>query len=296
MIYIENLIETENRLPSNPATLKTVLGDTFLYNQNKIFRNRREMALQQKIKFKKADNSYNTSSLLCLPQILKQKSVPFSENKNALINLDLPAKKITVDDLVFLGTKKNHLLHETSHVIMWLVARRTVDLSVKIELMTALLLSESYANYSETIANCFAKTELHRHYLALNSFWSYSSEEVKTLSLLQKKYGKLTTNTAMFLCFLYANFLYKKISAYECESIRLFIGNQSTKLSTSEIKDLFAIASQLNIHFLIKTGEIFWKTLGVDGNLFENLDFDPIDFLLQNPKLRNEILELISND
>lgn len=296
MIYIENLIETENRLPSNPATLKAVLGDTFLYNQNKIFRNRREMALQQKIKFKKADSSYNISSLLCLPQILKQKSVPFSENKNALINLDLPVKKITVDDLVFLGTKKNHLLHETSHVIMWLVARRTVDLSIKIELMTALLLSESYANYSETIANCFAKTELHRHYLALNSFWSYSSEEVKTLTLLQKKHGKLTTNTTMFLCFLYANFLYKKISSYECESIRLFIGSHSAKLSTSEIKDLFAIASQLNIHFLIKTGEIFWKTLGVDGNLFENLDFDPIDFLLQNPKLRNEILELISND
>jgi hypothetical protein len=67
-------------------------------------------------------------------------------------------------------------------------------------------------------------------------------------------------------------------------------------LTVAEIKELFAISNQLNIHFLMKTGEIFWKTLGIKENLFKSLDFDPVDALLKNQKLQMEILNLLAQD
>ncbi len=296
MNYIEKLIATENKLSIDSLAIKTVLGDAFLLKENETYRNRRKIALQLKIKFKKATDAYLTSSLLCLPQILKTKTVPYIENKKALIDLKIPVQKISIDDLVFLGTKENHLLHETSHVIMWLIAQKNLDLKKEAGLMTAYLLSESYANYSETIANVHAKTDIHQDFLMLNSFWSHSEKEVELLNKFRQKHGSLITNTTLFLCFLYSNFLYKKISIYECEGIRVFLGNAAADLTVVEIKKLFKIANQLNALFIVRTGEIFWKTLGLKQNLFESLDFDPVDFLLKYPQLQKSLLDLLAQD
>ncbi len=296
MNYIENLISTEKKLSKNTAAIKSVLGDAFLLKENETYHTRRETAKQLKIKFKKADSAYHMASLLCLPQILKTKTVPYIDNKDALIGLKIPAKKISVDDLNFLGVKENHLLHETSHVIMWVSAHKNLNLKKQAELMTAYLLSESYANYSETIANVHANTQLHKDFLTLNSFWSHSEKEVVLLNKFREKHGSLITNTTLFLCFLYSNFLYKKISIYECEGIRVFLGNAASNLSIVEIKKIFGIASQLNAHFIMRTGEIFWKTLGINDNLFESLDFDPVDLILENPKLQNTLLNLLAKD
>lgn len=296
MNYIENLISTEKKLSKNTTAIKSVLGDAFLLKENETYHTRRETAKQLKIKFKKADSAYHMASLLCLPQILKTKTVPYIDNKDALIGLKIPAKKISVDDLNFLGVKENHLLHETSHVIMWVLAQKNLNLKKQTELMTAYLLSESYANYSETIANVHANTQLHKDFLTLNSFWSHSEKEVVLLNKFHEKHGSLITNTTLFLCFLYSNFLYKKISIYECEGIRVFLGNAAANLSIVEIKKLFGIASQLNAHFIMRTGEIFWKTLGIEDNLFESLDFDPVDLILENPKLQKTLLNILAKD
>ena len=296
MNYIENLISTEKKLAKNALAIKSVLGDAYLLKENETYHTRRETAKQLKIKFKKADSAYHMASLLCLPKILKTKTVPYIDNKDALIGLKIPAKKISIDDLNFLGVKENHLLHETSHVIMWTVAHKILDFKKQDQLMTAYLLSESYANYSETIANVHAKTELHQDFLTLNSFWSHSEKEVELLNKFRQKHGSLITNATLFLCFLYSNFLYKKISIYECEGIRVFLGNAASNLSIAEIKKLFKIASQLNAHFIMRTGEIFWKTLGIEDNLFESLDFDPVDLILENPKLQKILLNLLAKD
>jgi hypothetical protein len=105
MIYIENLIDAENRMRAAPSTFKSVLGDIYLFHKNKTYRHRRQLALKRKIKFKKSNDAYNMASLLCLPDILKNKSVPFAENKKILMGLALPKKKISTEDLVFLGFK-----------------------------------------------------------------------------------------------------------------------------------------------------------------------------------------------
>lgn len=296
MIFIENLIRTDDHLHQSLSSIKTVFGDAFLLKKNKIYRNRRTTAQKLKVKFKKADPSYHIAPMLCLPQIIKSKTVPYVENKQALIDLNIPLKKLSIDDLVFLGVKENHLLHETSHVIMWLNIEKHLNLKNKTSLMTAYLLSESYANYTETIANLFAETELHQDFLKMNSFWSYSQKEVDLLNKFNQKHGPLVTNTTLLLCFLYSNFLYKKISIYECEGIRQFLGNLASDLTVAEIKKIFTIASQLNAHFIMRTGELFWKTLGIKENLFESLDFDPVDFLLKIPEVQKSILELLSLD
>ncbi len=296
MNYIENLISTENKLSKNPLAIKSILGDAYLLKENETYRTRREIAKQLKIKFKKADGAYHMAPLLCLPQILKAKTVPYIDNKDALVGLKISPKKISVSDLGFLGFKENHVLHETSHIIMWDVAQKNLNLKKQASLMTAYLLSESYANYSETIANVHAQTELHKDFLSLNSFWSYSDKEVELLNKFREKHGSLITNATLFLCFLYSNFLYKKISIYECEGIRVFLGNAAANLTIAEIKKLFGIASQLNVHFIMRTGEIFWKTLGIKDNLFESLDFDPVDLILENPKLQQALLNLLAKD
>jgi hypothetical protein len=187
-------------------------------------------------------------------------------------------------------------MHETAHVIMWQSLQGQLDLSYKHEFMQAFLLTESYANYTEVIANLHANNSQHIQFLSLNSFWSHSADEIGTLSRLYKHCGHLFTNTTLFLCFLYTNFLYKKLSTYECDSIRLFLNTTKNDLPDQHIKDLFKIANQLNIHFLMKTGEIFWKTLGINENLFESLDFDPVDLLISKPNLQNTLLALISED
>lgn len=296
MNYIENLIATEKKLTKNSSAIKSVLGDAYLLKENETYRTRRETAKQLKIKFKKADSAYHMASLLCLPKILKTKTVPFIDNKEALLSLKIPPQKMTIDDMNFLGVRENHILHETSHVIMWMLAQKSLDLKKQANLMTAYLLSESYANYSETIANVHAKTELHQDFLTMNSFWSHSDKEVELLNKFRQKHGSLITNATLFLCFLYSNFLYKKISIYECEGIRVFLGNAASDLSIAEIKKLFGIASQLNAHFIMRTGEIFWKTLDIKDNLFESLDFDPVDLILENPKLQKSLLNLIAKD
>ena len=296
MNYIETLITTEQKLFPMKSAIKSVLGDAFLLKENHTYRTRRETAGQLKIKFKEAGISYHLASLLCLPKILKTKTVPFVENKIALASLKIPRGTISIEDLNFLGIKENHLLHETSHVIMWDISRRNLDLKKETGLMTAYLLSESYANYSETIANIYATTELHQNFLSLNSFWSHSEKEVQLLQKFREKHGSLITNTALFLCFLYSNFLYKKISIYECEGIRIFLGQTAANLRVTEIQKLFKISSQLNTHFIMKTGEIFWKTIGIKDNLFESLDFDPVEFILKHSKLHHSLLNLLAKD
>ncbi len=296
MNYIEKLISTDKNLSKSSPSITSVLGDAYLLKENETYRMRRETAQQLKIKFKKADDAYQVASLLCLPKILKTKTVPYINNKKALIDLKIPARKISIDDLAFLGIKENHLIHETSHVIMWIVSQKNLDLKKQSQLMTTYLLSESYANYSEVIANVHAKTELHQDFLKMNSFWSHSEKEVEILNKFLKKHGSLITNVTLFLCFLYSNFLYKKISIYECEGIRVFLGDAASNLSIGEIKKLFGIASQLNAHFIMRTGEIFWKTLGIKDNLFESLDFDPVDLILENPKLQKSLLNLLAKD
>jgi hypothetical protein len=296
MNYIEKLISFEKKLSTNASAIKSVLGDAYLLKENETYSTRRETAKKLKIKFKKADSAYHMASLLCLPKILKTKTVPFIDNKDALNSLKIPTQKISVDDLNFLGVKENHLLHETSHVIMWMTAQKNLNLKKQDGLMTAYLLSEAYANYSEAIANCHAKNQLHQDFLTLNSFWSHSEKEVNLLNKFRVKHGSLITNTTLFLCFLYSNFLYKKISIYECEGIRVFLGNAAANLSVGEIKKLFTIASQLNVHFVMRTGEIFWKTLGIKDNLFESLDFDPVDLILEHPKLQKALLDLLAKD
>jgi len=296
MNYIETLITADNKLSKSNAVIKSVLGDAFLLKENETYSLRRETAKQLKIKFKKADSAYHMASLLCLPKILKTKTVPYFDNKEALVSLKIPSKKISINDLAFLNVKENHLLHETSHVIMWTVAQKNLNFKKQAELMTAYLLSESYANYSEAIANVHAKTELHKDLLKLNSFWSHSESEVVLLNKFRSKHGSLITNATLFLCFLYSNFLFQKISIYECEGIRVFLGNAASNLTIPEIKKLFGIASQLNAHFIMRTGEIFWKTLGINDNLFESLDFDPVDLILENPKLQSALLNLLAKD
>lgn len=296
MIYIKDLIAAEIRLKPKPCVINSVLGDCYLFQKNKTYRTRRQTATKLKIKFKKADKFYNLSPLLCLPSILIQKITPYFENKPIIASFNSNSKNITVDELLFLGTKTNHILHETSHVIMWLAAQKNLDLKKQNEVIVAFLLSESYANYSETIANVFSTNELHTDFLKLNSFWAHSASEVKTLIQLRKKYSAHIVNTALFLCFLHSNFLYKKISARECKNINLFIGRNDLKLEAKDLKELFAIASQLNIHFLTETGEIFWKTLGFKNNFLESLDFDPVEFILKNKSLQKNILSLLEQD
>jgi hypothetical protein len=296
MIYIEDLIKTNGTAATPTRGLKFALGDAYLLKNNKTYLCRRKLATQKKIKFKKSDNTYNIVPLLCLPHILKSKTVPFYENEKAIRDLLIPKKKITANELIFLGFKKNYILHETSHVIMWNAVQKNIDFSKKNELVISYLLSESYANYSEVIANTFAKNDLHKNHLMLNSFWEHSEAEVATLAQLYKKHSYKIINTSLFLCFLYSNFLYKKISNYECESIRQFIGSSAENLTSAEIKSLFVISSQLNSYFILKTGEIFWKTLGLNEDIFKNLDFDPVDFLLDHPNLSKNILELLALD
>jgi hypothetical protein len=296
MIYTKDLITAEIRLKPKSCVINSVLGDGYLFEKNKTYRTRRQTAVDLKIKFKKANKFYNLSPLLCLPSILIQKTVPYFENKKIIADFNSNSIKITADELLFLGTKTNHILHETSHVIMWLAAQKNLDFKKQNEIIIAFLLSESYANYSETIANVFASTEKHKDFLKLNSFWTYSESEVETLAQLRKKYNTYIVNTALFLCFLYSNFLYKKIGSRECKNINLFISSQNSKISLLDLQDIFAISSQLNIHFLIETGKIFWRTLGFKTDFFQSLDFDPVEFLLQNKDLRINILRLIDQD
>jgi hypothetical protein len=296
MIYIKDLIATEMHLKPKPCVINSVLGDAYLFEKNKIYQLRRQIATDLKIKFKKSDKFYDLSPLLCLPSILIKKTVPYLENKNAFSHFNSNTQNITIDELLFLGTKTNHILHETSHVIMWLQAEKNLDFKNQTEIVMAFLLSESYANYSETIANLFATNEIHKNYLKLNSFWAHSTSEIEILNRLKKKYGSNIIYTALYLCFLHSNFLYKKIGALECRNINLFIADKKSELNLADLKELFSISSQLNIHFLTKTGEIFWKTLGFKNSFFESLDFDPVDFLLQKKKLRTDILDLLKHD
>ncbi len=296
MIYIKDLIAAEIRLKPKPCVINSVLGDSYLFEKNKIYRTRRQTAANLKIKFKKADKFYNLTPLLCLPSILIQKTVPYLENTEIFANFNSNSQNITVDELLFLGTKTNHILHETSHVIMWQLAEKNLDFKSQKDIIAAFLMSESYANYSETIANVFSTNDVHKDFLKLNSFWAHSASEVETLLRLRKKYDSVRINSALFLCFLHSNFLYKKIGARECKNINLFIGHDDLKLEIKDLKELFAITSQLNIHFLIKTGEIFWKTLGFKNNFFQSINFNPVEFILKNSTMRINILKLIEQD
>ncbi len=292
LLLIDN-IKDKNK---NNFALPNVIGDSYLLKENKTYFDRRMLANKLSVKYKVASDDYQIASMFCLPQILSEKTVPFINNKTVLNKLKTQLKNITVDELVFLGFKENHLLHETSHVIMWEITKKEIQLKIKSELLLVFLLSESYANYSEVIANCCVNSKIHKDFLKLNSFWSYSEKEVLFLKKTSKKHGIFITNTVLFLCFLYSNFLFKKISVFECEAIRLFIGKKATHLNITEIKNIFKIANQLNVHFVLRTGEIFWKTLGYKDNFIKNLDFDPVEFILKKPKLNTALLSILAID
>lgn len=121
-IFVRDLLslDTDSR---RPHSLAESFGDSYLMQHNPAFRRLREKALSYGTRFS-ADppfiDTYRTSPLSCLEDILKTNTVPYSATTPAVKSLLQTEPGLTFSQLLKPGhTFANHVAHETAHCLVY---------------------------------------------------------------------------------------------------------------------------------------------------------------------------------
>ncbi len=264
------------------TSLRTNLGDGFLYHYNPVFRNVRRLFLNLGYRFTTKDFcQYQTFPLIALPAILKAKCVPYSDNYTALARIECKSPGRFNMDTV-LVPKGNYLLHESCHC----VADAVFDsLSGPKGIILRSILCESLANAVEAFACINVKENVHRTLYNFNSYThaARNDPQIGTINRALLSAGPANTFKVLFFSFVYANFLYKKIDEHRFQEV---IG----LLRINSAKTLFPVfrlgVRNLDFSFRVKTSGFYFRHFhGLHRSIYALTQFDFVRVLEKTPSL-----------
>ena len=279
----------EHQLYSSRTRLKNNLGDGYLYEKNRLFRNVRNLTLAQGFSFTTDDFcDYRLFSLAALPAILKKKQIPYHENFKPLAKLEKTRPGIfEIGDMV--SPLPNYVLHESCHAIAHSILSGTKD---RQGVVLRSMLGESLANAVDYLIYAHSTGRMHQHFISINSYMSPHSvkdERGKAIRRALKVAGPSLVFKTVWISFLYANFLYQRCTREDFENALTVISRKGD-LSADVIKALFPVFEMavpvLEYGFRLLTTEFYFRlSYQFDESIFELTDFDFIAHLKKNGAL-----------
>lgn len=267
-----------HELHGNDQTLKSSLGDAYLFQFNPIFQNVRKSVLQLKTTFQSPpDSEYQTLPYTQLEKILKSNCIPYYDNVSVLKNLPQALDWSLVQD----SLRKNFVFHESCHVIARDKTKsliQSVDSQQRIFLR---LLEESFANTLELLSIIHAHDSTHRNFYEVNSFTSLFEHQshFKKASL---ELGTFELFHMVLMGYVYSNFLKASLDEADFKLILdLTFQKKMRTINDKALKSILKLTFQLDLDFRLHITPLHLQLSGHKVSVIE-LRKIPIHDLLVN--------------
>jgi hypothetical protein len=224
-------------------------------------------------------NTYQVFPLLCLRQILAERTIPYIDNVTPLRQLLEQRPGIALPErFVLANVRRNFTLHESAHCVAAHVLSGLSDKGAASRPEQQVLLSllgEAFANTSELIGATFARTRHHRLFYLLNSYLEDDASRTVTLRLMLSRYG--FSRTVQFVCvsYLFSNLLQDQVPS---RSIRLWsqrIFGTCSALERGQHERLFRRAFRMSRPFREESTEMHFRLGGQERHLHRLRARDP---------------------
>ncbi len=272
-------------------TLPQSLGDGFLYQYNRVFKNIRNHFIKLKGQFTTEDFChYHVFPYASLPQILNAKKVPYSDNVTVLREIEnLHPRRFTCAELI--KVKSNYTLHESSHCIAdhylnKIVAGQYLE-NIKLlpdsKKAFRFIMAESFANSVESFANIYNENPEARLFYELNSYVTHSKKINSNLGQSIELIGSSQTFALIYISYLFSNCLLPEPSAKQFQQIlELIIPDINLRKKASDtaaIRKLFSHGFALSLDFRLQTTGFFCAYSGIPTPLEKLLNIDVLEIL-----------------
>lgn len=275
MLSIAQILKTHDDF-AGQGSLPGILGDGYLLERNRVYRNLRKTAERAGYRFTPDRfHHYDVNAMSQLPRILEEKRIPYHDNVAALRELaKIPRLRWTeIPDL-----KRNYVMHESGHGVARAITDRHLPARIgesahALERRQALtvLMEESFANCCERMAYADAVRPTDELFIHHNTYMRRCAQpEIRILRRTEfpVAFGLLDPS------FLYSNFLYEEwpdhFLARASALVRDCLGTRAIRASDAR---LFRMGD-LSTGFRGVTANFYFKLLGLRGGLIPLLKFD----------------------
>jgi hypothetical protein len=269
----------------HPDGIPDILGDSFLLTENLVYRNIRQVALGWGCELVEASPDYLTNSFSQLPQIINDKKIPYKRSLAAYLSVEQRRpNNLFVEDMP--ERLVSYHFHECTHVIAENLFD-DLDLKSQNEKILKILISESFANAVESIANVFTHSKAHEMFYMHNSYIQGGQDNRLIKNNLLEKIGMKALFKLTFYSYLCSNFLYKTYPYENFLKLTSFIFG-SQKVPQKTLKDchkLFLLGIKLSVTFKIHTAQFYFTCEGYDGDIFDLLNFNFLKIIKKDEHL-----------
>ncbi|MGO4212489.1 hypothetical protein AB4Y89_08145 [Terriglobus sp. 2YAB30_2] len=197
MAHLAQLVWIHQQYAPKDA-IPDIFGDPFLVSQNRLFRNTRKGVLDKGYRFIAGGSPlakyYEAAPLLMLGELLSERTLPYRSTLPPVQQLLSRTPTIEIEDHVLLSlATKNVVFHESLHgfgshyIDSELDEAGITDPGQRFVIASALV--ESFANTVERLAFHEAIEPMHRLFLLMNTYVTYSAETCKLLNDIVSHFG-----------------------------------------------------------------------------------------------------------
>ncbi len=258
------------------------LGDGFLIKKNRLFSEIRRKSRELGFRYSDEPNAnYLALPLSQLETILRDKTIPYSDNVSVLRQIEMQHPLMTEWDEVTDNLKKNRIFHESCHTIARSYSEYYFQNSDDRDTtILRLLIEESFSNACELLGIVDVDDNAHRIFYELNSY-IFMYEDRSQLKKLVSEVGQPKTLKFLIGCYLFSNFLHEKISETDFNTLlRVFNLGELSSSAQKTMRSVSKIAFELNPRFRWVTTTFYLKLSGLAVTTGE-LSSMPIFNLLQ---------------
>lgn len=281
-----------HEMPETPGlTNADILGDAYLISKNPIYRKVKERALELGCVYKEAWAQYLNTPFLELGKIVSTKTLPY--NPGGKILREVEAKRPGVFTIEEIELPESHHLHEAAHVIADDLFSGFSPANDQEKILRSMM-CESFANTVDLLACLPANDDVHKYFLAHNSYMHPQDDELVVLERLNKAVNPKCFFMLAFHAYLYSNFLIETFVSQTSEKIlRKYAPEvEITEDLLTDCEALAAIAENLDPQFRTITTEIYFKMEGFDESVYELLNFSFMKVLEQSGELQKVVNDM----
>lgn len=287
---LSRLLELHNK-STQPLGLAKNLGDSFLLENNHLYKLIRKKTVEFDFKYSHEPNSsYLALPLSQLENILKTKTIPYIDNVSVLDGI----KDSAVWDDITDNLKKNNVFHESCHAIARTISSTFFGPQENTETtIVRLMIEESFANSCELLGIIDVEDSAQRIFYETNSYIFMHDDRFQ----LKKMVGQIGFQCSiqfLILSYLFSNFLRERISDSDLERMQKIAGiSNNPAIEIKNLRSVAKIAFELNPRFRWVTTAFYLKLNGIN---YSNQQLQQLNFLslLESQSQFRLLLETLS--
>lgn len=279
---LQNILSAD-RLAHCSLAVPYALGDSYLFNRNRIYRNLRIQLKDAGFRIEKDNGRYFVFGLILLNEMIDQKVIYSLDNVWAVEKLESMRPDFFSAKHVFaMGLRGNYMSHESSHLlseIVWRQYSATTEMQSHQAQVMRHLLSEAFANTVDSLLYLESRGDaLGELFLAFNSYYGrvHRKEVAEAMAEISNQVGFGKLVQVLVLSYLIANFGYYRATRFHLDGILSLLNISSLRHA---VKPIFEDAMGLNKVFVAITNQVYLNAAGFDGDIQQITDFNPFDFL-----------------